>query len=162
MTSNSKYHSEWYAKNRERLLPIRRKYNKEYTKRPEVIEKAKIKNALPYFKQKRKVYKKTEKGRKSENNSRNRWYAKNGYNKRLWERYKITEKDYGDMFIKQNGVCAICGNPPKIKLHVDHCHNTNKIRGLLCSPCNMSLGLLKDSVEFLGKAMEYLKNNGVH
>lgn len=45
----------------------------------------------------------------------------------------------------------------KYKLHVDHCHQTGKIRGLLCQKCNMALGLLNDSVEILETAIRYLK-----
>ena len=45
----------------------------------------------------------------------------------------------------------------KSTLNVDHCHETGKIRGLLCHNCNRALGLFKDNVEFLERAILYLK-----
>ncbi len=59
------------------------------------------------------------------------------------------------MFAKQNGVCAICGNPPKkTRLAVDHNHTTGKNRGLLCGSCNGVLGYLDNPV-WLEKALIY-------
>jgi hypothetical protein len=51
--------------------------------------------------------------------------------------------------------CAIC-NVATDKLVVDHCHKTNKVRGVLCSSCNLGLGKFKDSLELLEAAMLYL------
>lgn len=77
--------------------------------------------------------------------------------------YGITAKDYADMYEKQEGLCAICGGEGftmkkmhTLKLVVDHCHTTGKVRGLLCHNCNRALGLMKDSIKNLGAAMEYL------
>lgn len=48
--------------------------------------------------------------------------------------------EYDRLLTKQNGVCAICGRPPKTrKLHIDHDHKTGRIRGLLCVRCNRAL-----------------------
>lgn len=47
-----------------------------------------------------------------------------------------------------------------MKLVVDHCHDTGKIRGLLCHNCNRALGLLKDSVHTLESAIDYLEKTG--
>jgi len=47
----------------------------------------------------------------------------------------------------------------KKRLAVDHCHVSGKIRGLLCFHCNSSLGKMKDSVEILQNAIDYLKKN---
>jgi hypothetical protein len=71
-------------------------------------------------------------------------------NARLKHRYGITAAEYDRMFAEQHGVCAICGKPadatqPKHwgrKLAVDHCHDTGKVRGLLCFSCNTGVGLL--------------------
>jgi len=41
-------------------------------------------------------------------------------------------------------------------LQVDHCHKTNKIRGLLCLPCNVSLGYLEEDTERLLGLVDYL------
>ena len=52
----------------------------------------------------------------------------------------------------------ICKSPPGHKsLHIDHDHKTGKVRGLLCHGCNTAIGLMKDDVNILTKAIEYLK-----
>lgn len=52
--------------------------------------------------------------------------------------------------------CAICGS--KEKLHIDHCHETGNVRGLLCSNCNFGIGNLKDNIDYLKTAILYLEN----
>lgn len=57
------------------------------------------------------------------------------------------------------GDALICARPPengKI-LNVDHCHETDAVRGLLCSKCNFAIGLLDDNPEYATKAAEYLR-----
>jgi hypothetical protein len=57
--------------------------------------------------------------------------------------------------------CGICNLPFTNNRHVDHCHKTNKVRGVLCRDCNLMLGLSKDNIETLNNAIKYLeKNNG--
>ena len=71
--------------------------------------------------------------------------------------YGITQDQYDELVKRQNGLCAICSNPPgKRALHIDHCHDTGQIRGLLCSVCNISLGGFRDDTNLLMKAIEYL------
>lgn len=56
---------------------------------------------------------------------------------KLKTKFGITVADYDAMFKAQNGVCAVCGRPPKTRrFAVDHNHSTHKVRGLLCSYCN--------------------------
>lgn len=55
----------------------------------------------------------------------------------------------------QNGLCAICKLPTE-SLVLDHCHDTGKIRGLLCGTCNTGLGMFRDSVETVRAATDYL------
>lgn len=77
----------------------------------------------------------------------------------LWQKYKITLEDYNQMREKQNYSCAICHISEQEygkALHVDHCHETNKIRGLLCLACNTALGSLKDNIGNLTRAIKYL------
>ena len=62
----------------------------------------------------------------------------------------------------QNNSCAICGiNADDLVqgLCVDHNHETNQVRGLLCNACNLGLGQFKDSVVFLSYAIEYLEQH---
>lgn len=76
-------------------------------------------------------------------------------------RYGITLKEYNKLLISQNNVCAICKNGETLKgrtnLSVDHCHNSSKVRGLLCDSCNKGLGFFEDSPELLNNALDYLK-----
>ena len=58
------------------------------------------------------------------------------------------------MFDSQNGKCAICDKEPN-KLVVDHCHDSGKIRGLLCHSCNRSISIF-ERADILNRAMKYL------
>lgn len=75
----------------------------------------------------------------------------------LKNKYGITLEDYKCMFEAQDGVCAICEESEEGRLlAVDHCHETNKVRGLLCGSCNRALGLFKDDPILLSRAKEYV------
>lgn len=58
------------------------------------------------------------------------------------------------MVFTSNKECGICGK--KDSLIVDHCHETNIIRGVLCGTCNTAIGLLGDNLEGVQKAYDYL------
>jgi hypothetical protein len=89
------------------------------------------------------------------------YYRENRRNAHLKHKYGITLEQYNSLLTKQNGVCAICGNPPREKLlDTDHDHDTGKIRGLLCWRCNGLLGRARDSIEILESAIEYLGEGG--
>jgi hypothetical protein len=82
----------------------------------------------------------------------------------LRKEFGIGLEEYGAMLEKQGGVCAICKQEETtvragrvMALPVDHCHETGKIRGLLCNSCNRALGKFKDSVEHLLAAASYLE-----
>lgn len=69
---------------------------------------------------------------------------------------------YKKLFEEQGGVCAICSTPENGRysnLSIDHDHDTNEIRGLLCNSCNRGIGLLKDSPEVIRKAAEYVETH---
>lgn len=77
--------------------------------------------------------------------------------------YGITLSDYGKMLESQNNKCKICGelhdgSSRETSLHIDHCHSSNKIRGLICMHCNRGLGAFRDNLDYLASAMEYLSN----
>lgn len=89
-------------------------------------------------------------------------------NRMMIKRYgfHVTTEQYDQMLLSQNGVCKICGglNKSLKRLAIDHCHESHskgiiKIRGLLCSNCNVSLGGFKDSPDLLRKAILYLEEN---
>lgn len=71
--------------------------------------------------------------------------------------YGLSAEEYYALLEKQKGLCALCGVKPTGKLVVDHCHKTGRIRGILCRKCNLGLGLLGDTAEFLAKAVAYLE-----
>ncbi len=74
----------------------------------------------------------------------------------LRRNYGITLEQYDLMYHEQEGACGLCGREDP-KLMVDHCHDTNKIRGLLCRSCNTGLGSLGDDIPGLERAIMYLK-----
>lgn len=78
----------------------------------------------------------------------------------LEKTFGITIDEYNDILEKQGGTCAICKSPPtNKKLAVDHCHETGRVRGLLCQGCNLGIGNLKESEDNLKSAILYLREN---
>ena len=82
--------------------------------------------------------------------------------------FGISLEDYTSMLEAQGNVCAICKQPEthkrngKVKyLAVDHHHGTGRVRGLLCSDCNTGIGKLKDSVNILQSAIDYLHKHSI-
>lgn len=74
----------------------------------------------------------------------------------------MTVDEYNTMVEVQKGLCLICDRPPRgngktnMRLHIDHCHNTGTVRGLLCQTCNVMIGLSGDDPEILNRAVQYL------
>lgn len=92
-----------------------------------------------------------------------RWYRHNKqkpYKNFIAREYRMTMVEYEAMLTSQGGVCKICGNPTVEgkRLHVDHCHKSGKIRGLLCHHCNLMLGQAMDNARTLRSAALYLEN----
>lgn len=91
-----------------------------------------------------------------------KWYYKRAHG--------ITLEERDEMLVKQGGKCAICGNDTQFKLKkghgsnigdeavIDHCHESLKIRGVLCGFCNTGLGAFKDKIPSLLAAIEYLRS----
>lgn len=78
----------------------------------------------------------------------------------LQKRYGITEADLERMLADQEGLCAICRVKPA--KHVDHCHETGIVRGLLCFGCNRGLGKASDDPALLRRGLSYLEARGWH
>jgi len=73
--------------------------------------------------------------------------------------FDITVPEYDEMLEGQDGVCAICGKTPEEngrRLAVDHDHETDRVRGLLCTSCNFAIGYLNDNPAMAFSAGEYL------
>lgn len=80
--------------------------------------------------------------------------------------FNLELEQYDRMNAEQGGVCLICKQPETtmqrgkvIPLSVDHCHNSGKIRGLLCRSCNTGLGAFNDDIDRINKAIKYLEEH---
>lgn len=86
--------------------------------------------------------------------------------------FGLTQEQYEQMLIRQEGRCAICrtDNPfgpgdqymKKRKRRIfslDHCHSTGRVRGLLCSRCNLAIGMFGDDKSVLGAAIAYIDHH---
>ncbi len=96
-------------------------------------------------------YRKSEKGKISRKKTKRKTYLKLTYN--------LTLEQYDEMFEQQDGVCAICGgvNTDGKRLFVDHDHETNRIRGLLCRKCNTWVGIFEHK-KFAKEVKKYLRD----
>ncbi len=75
--------------------------------------------------------------------------------------YRLSAEKFQEMLDAQGGVCAICGQPPisRKRLSVDHDHDTDTVRGLLCLHCNLILGYARDDIRILARAAVYLSEH---
>jgi len=135
-----KYNAEWRVKNHARVLARAA----EYRKRPEVIER---------MKKWREDNREKLKERHQEKKHLRREY-------RLKKRYGLSKEEFVEIVRKQKGLCAICPKPLSTSDHIDHCHGTGKVRGVLCRSCNLLLGYSYDNIRILLSAIKYLKRNG--
>ena len=76
-------------------------------------------------------------------------------NENLKRCYGITLEEYNTLLSNQDGKCATCGTNVFV---VDHCHDTGKVRGLLCHSCNRAMGLLGDNVSVIESMIRYLES----
>lgn len=86
-------------------------------------------------------------------------------------RYNLSEEELILLVNKQNCKCAICEKElnknvsnkenKDADLCIDHCHTTNKVRGLLCRDCNFAIGLIKDNIKILENAIYYLSKKQI-
>lgn len=77
----------------------------------------------------------------------------------LWKTYGISFSTWMDLYEEQDYSCAICGTHQDdldYDLYVDHDHDTEEVRGLLCASCNSGLGFFHDDEELLQNAIDYL------
>src|SRR5487761_1213496 len=91
--------------------------------------------------------------------ARRRYKVKFGRRDWLWHTYRISLPDYDKLLADQEGHCALCDRTPDQERHgvlcVDHCHETDRIRGLLCDKHNRYLG--GDTEASLLRALEYIR-----
>lgn len=82
----------------------------------------------------------------------------------LLVKYGISVSDWDEMFDRQGGRCAICQLPEEEvggRLHVDHCHTTGSVRGLLCQGCNTGIGKLREDPGIIRNAAAYVERSMV-
>jgi len=85
------------------------------------------------------------------------WYERTGYDRN--RKYGLSPEDFAEKLAKQDNKCACCGDDftEDNKPNVDHDHDSQTVRELLCQGCNMGIGHLQDSSARAAKAVEYLK-----
>lgn len=91
-------------------------------------------------------------------------HLKQNKKSRLKLRYGLSVEDYEGLILQQGNKCKICNvefdnNDKNKAARVDHNHQTEKVRSLLCVTCNVGLGYFKDNHELLFKASQYLKDH---
>jgi hypothetical protein len=94
----------------------------------------------------------------------NRYNKRHQHKRNLRHNYDMSVEQYQRMLTEQGGLCVICRKPEKKKrkgvlqkLSVDHCHTSGRVRGLLCSRCNLMIGMAHENPEILARAIDYLK-----
>ena len=123
---------------------------KKYRKQPEVVERTKHYNNSDKAKKIAQKYEKSDKGKL------------NSKQKYLKRHYNLTLEEYYTKLKEQNHKCAICGIDEvdlERSLCVDHDHTTNVVRELLCSACNCGIGMFKENIDYLKKAITYLNKH---
>ncbi|MEU6091046.1 endonuclease VII domain-containing protein [Streptomyces sp. NPDC047085] len=83
--------------------------------------------------------------------------AVKGRAQHLKRNYGLTEAERDAMVASQRGLCSICLDAPAV--HVDHCHRTGRVRGVLCFNCNSAIGKLRDDPDVARRAATYLEGN---
>jgi len=108
----------------------------------------------------KKKYRDTHKDER--NQYQNEYRAKDRQKAKIYNAkytYGLEPEEYKKLISRQK--CDICDttDPGAKDFHIDHCHETGKIRGLLCQSCNHLLGCAKDNITNLQKAINYLDRN---
>jgi len=145
----------YYHRNKEKASASARAWHAANKDKPGRIERQRANAARMYQR------------RRDEIRARNAaWYAANrdqvierSKERHLRDRYGV--EDYEAMLAAQGGRCACCGTDKPgghgKRFAVDHCHDSLRVRGLLCQGCNTGLGMMGDSIERLRMAISYLE-----
>lgn len=97
---------------------------------------------------------------------RARWAARSDDERRalVARKYGISVAEWDAMYLAQNGLCAICGQPPPVDsrgLVVDHDHDTGLVRALLCQKCNIGVGHFDDDPNLMRRAAGYIEQHSI-
>lgn len=156
---NSAKRKQKYEDNKEKMLEKQKIYREN---NKEKVAKAKAKcyqESKEEYLQKRKEYYQQNKEKICANvkkyQNENKEFIKERNRKKL---YGIEPGTYDKMMLEQDNKCCICHiELDKCKqISIDHCHTTGDVRGLLCSRCNLMLGMVEDNTDILESAIKYL------
>jgi len=138
------YKAQWYQANKDRLKEKAKKWREENPEQEKENNKSWV-----------------EKNRERHNELGRNWRKNNPdkvRNMHLKQNYGITLEEYNKILESQGFCCGLCGKAADKVLHVDHCHKTGKVRGLLCHSCNTSLGKFNEDPALLRKAADWCEN----
>jgi Recombination endonuclease VII len=149
--SNAQYMREWRAKRKAAGLPT--EYRTDEQKRARALA------GLARYHEKRREQKLEFQQRPRRGTPDHVW------RNALRRNYDTTPEFIYDLYLAQRKLCCLCRQEIAEPgtgaggVHIDHCHSSGRIRGILCQPCNHMLGLAKDSAETLLRAAAYLKEH---
>ncbi len=150
---NKKYMKEWREKNKDK---INEKAREAHNKNKE-IRNQRQRELYQINKEKKQQYYIENKDKILALRNKHKLRTKNSH---LQNRYGITLEEFNKMLIQQQNKCYICfvhiDETQKKQLCIDHCHNSGKIRKLLCTKCNTALGLVGENKEILYKMINYI------
>jgi hypothetical protein len=157
MTNSAKleYQRRWRAKNREHYNSYMRGWNARNREHRSACNKIRYLNGGKVWRQ---GYEKSDAGKQVKRRYESSEKHKTAHmdRERLY-RYGMPRGEFNKLAEFQGGKCAVCQElPTYMGLCVDHCHETGKIRGLVCHNCNRGMGLLKDNPKILIEAAAYL------
>lgn len=151
----------------ERKAYLRERYARCREEDPDALKEARRsqyeRTGREYFAKRRKANPEERKRASKKYRERHADRVRDAY---LQKEYGITLARYEEMLVEQRGACAICGRTedgihPRTgrprRLAVDHCHDTGRVRGLLCLACNAAIGLVQHDEQRLLLAIEYLR-----
>lgn len=147
--SSAEYQREWRTKNADRCRAYGQKWREENREHC----RAKLRERREKFPEKVKAEKAAS---YRANPEKYKAYARRS----TLKKYGLTEESFRELFDRQGQRCGVCGgdDPQSLKgWHVDHCHGTGIVRGILCNHCNLMLGYAKDNSGALIKAAAYLE-----
>lgn len=157
----------WRANNPDKTRGYKRKYDETHRNAVNAGQQRRRRANPEHFRARDRAYRAADPERVRRQNQKH--YSRHGDKVRACSRrykfekiYGLTEDDFNRMLEQQDGRCALCRRPfgtasKSEKPHIDHCHDTGVVRGLLCSMCNMGIGCLKDNPDIIRRAADYLE-----
>ena len=164
MSARAEYYADWKANKLQedpgyfrRIAAKHRK--KQLAEDPDGFRSSACARVKRYYQHQKARIRENERKRRADNPQ---VYKKKDFTTNI-ARFGFTEDSFFELYHAQNESCAICGlhnDDSKYvrNLHIDHCHETGLVRGLLCHGCNTGLGAFSDDVKLLEEAVKYLKS----